>query len=225
MFIISCGTQVLIKAVINEVFSIFLYLYFAFVFVFASYWISGLCLEWGAEVSVRDVGPLTLGLELTTRETLSKSTMRWGGCWWGWYWLGRCLCGCWRCCHWHLNLNWPPGRLSQRVWWDEDNVVEHVNDGFIEEIKSIIEDVEGFDNVRVMRNWRKCENKPVTLLWPGASREIHSDKLEIGEGGVAKSWMWLALGQGQVDRRRKVHLYESPPVFKLPPGSSIDDMI
>ena len=36
--------------------------------------------------------------------------------------------------------------------------------------------------------------------------------------------MWLALGQGQVDRRRKVHLYESPPVFKLPPGSSIDDM-
>ena len=32
-------------------------------------------------------------------------------------------------------------------------------------------------------------------------------------------------GQGQVDRRRKVHLYESPPVFKLPPGSSIDDRI
>ena len=47
-----------------------------------------------------------------------------------------------------------------------------MGNGYIEDIKSIIEDVEGLDDVGVMRNWRNFENKPVTLLWPGASREI-----------------------------------------------------
>ena len=47
-----------------------------------------------------------------------------------------------------------------------------MENGYIDDIKSIIEDVDGFDDVGGMRNWRNCENKPVTLLWPGASREI-----------------------------------------------------
>ena len=26
--------------------------------------------------------------------------------------------------HWHWDWNWPPGRLSQRVQWDEEDVGE-----------------------------------------------------------------------------------------------------
>ena len=48
-----------------------------------------------------------------------------------------------------------------------------MDNGYIEDIKSIIEDVDGFDDVGGIRNWRNCENKPVTLLWSRVSREIH----------------------------------------------------
>ena len=34
----------------------------------------------------------------------------------------KCLWEMWG--HWHWDWNWPPGRLSQRVQWDEEDVEE-----------------------------------------------------------------------------------------------------
>ena len=34
----------------------------------------------------------------------------------------KCLWEMWG--HWHWDWNWPPGRLSQRVQWDEEDVDE-----------------------------------------------------------------------------------------------------